>query len=408
MAPAVSFVLSALLATYVAATPVADIVHPKISISKATKFNSTVGFRIVDVDRARIAKFKSQASLVGPTPAAGSSSFPVTNIVDTYVASVGVGSPPSQYSLLIDTGSSNTWLGATKKYVVTSTSVKTSNKVSVSYGSGSFSGTEYTDTVTLSSSLVITKQSIGVASTSSDFTGLDGILGVGPVALTQGTLSPGTNTLIPTVTDNLFSQGTISSNVLGIFYAPTTSQSTANGELTFGGTDTTKITTAVAYSPVTTTSPASLYWGINQSVAYGTTTIMSTTAGIVDTGTTLIYLPTDAYNKYVSATGATLDNNTGLLKVSSVTSLKSLFFTMGGVAYELTANAQQWPHALNTAAGGTASGNYLVVQDIGSVSGTGLDFITGYTFLERYYSVFDTGAKRIGFAQTANTFATSN
>ena len=37
---------------------------------------------------------------------------------------------------------------------------------SVSYGSGSFSGTEYTDTVTLGS-LTVTKQSIGVASTAS-------------------------------------------------------------------------------------------------------------------------------------------------------------------------------------------------------------------------------------------------
>ena len=42
--------------------------------------------------------------------------------------------------------------------------------------------------------------------------------------------------------------------------------------------------------PITSTSPASFYWGINQSVKYGSTTISSTTAGIVDTGTTLLYL----------------------------------------------------------------------------------------------------------------------
>ena len=39
-----------------------------------------------------------------------------------------------------------------------------------------------------------------------------------------------------------------------------------------------------ACSPITTTSPASDYWGIDQSVQYGTTTILDTTAGIVDTG----------------------------------------------------------------------------------------------------------------------------
>jgi hypothetical protein len=59
----------------------------------------------------------------------------------------------------------------------------------VSYGSGSFSGTEYTDTVTLSSSLVIPSQSIGVASSASGFDDVDGILGIGPVDLTEGTVS---------------------------------------------------------------------------------------------------------------------------------------------------------------------------------------------------------------------------
>jgi Eukaryotic aspartyl protease len=45
-------------------------------------------------------------------------------------------------TLLIDTGSSNTWLGAQKAYVKTSTSKSTGQSVSVTYGSGSFSGTE--------------------------------------------------------------------------------------------------------------------------------------------------------------------------------------------------------------------------------------------------------------------------
>jgi hypothetical protein len=49
--------------------------------------------------------------------------------------------------------------------------------VSVSYGSGSFSGTEYTDSVSLGSGFTITAQSIGVASTATGFSGVDGIIG---------------------------------------------------------------------------------------------------------------------------------------------------------------------------------------------------------------------------------------
>jgi cathepsin E len=156
---------------------------------------------------------------------------------------------------------------------------------------------------------------------------------------------------------------------------------------------------------------------------------LSSTAGIVDTGTTLLLLATDAFNKYKSATGAVLDSTTGLLRITSsqYANLKSLFFTINGVSlgstmlvtysdllcvpkvtYEFTANAQIWPRALNSQIGGTSGNIYLVAADIGSNSGSGLDFINGYAFLERFYSVFDTANKRVGFATTPNTKSTSN
>jgi cathepsin E len=88
--------------------------------------------------------------------------------------------------------------------------------------------------------------------------------------------------------------------------------------------------------------------------------------------------------------------------------LQSLFFTVGGTTFELTANAQIWPRALNSFVGGTADGVYLVVHDIGNPPGQGFDFVNGYTFLERFYSVFDTGNCRVGLATTPFTKATSN
>lgn len=91
-------------------------------------------------------------------------------------------------TLLIDTGSSNTWIGADKKYKSTSTSKKTGDTVSVSYGSGSFSGDEYTDTVTLGDGLVIKDQSIGVASKAQGFSGVDGILGFADTSNSRYTL----------------------------------------------------------------------------------------------------------------------------------------------------------------------------------------------------------------------------
>ena len=78
------------------------------------------------------------------------------------------------------------------------------------------------------------------------------------------------------------------------------------------------------------------------------------------------------------------------------------------VTYTLTANAQLWPRSLNTDIGGTTSRIYLIVNDLGSPSGEGLDFINGFGFLERFYSVFDTANKRVGFATTPFTTATTN
>ncbi|KAH9057463.1 acid protease [Lactarius vividus] len=335
----------------------------------------------------------------------------VTDAAVTYTASVGVGNPATDYTLLIDTGSSNTWVGADKKYTRTSTSKSTGKSVSVSYGSGSFSGTEFTDQVTLSPSLVIKSQSIGVASTAQGFSGVDGILGIGPVDLTEGTI--GGNTPVPTITDNLFKQGTISTESIGIFYQPSTSASAvSNGELTFGGVDTSKTTGDVNYVPITGTSPASAYWGVDQTITYGSSgeSILSSTAGIVDTGTTLVLIATDAFQKYQKATGATLDQTTGLLTLtaSQFKNLQSLFFDIGGVQYELTPNAQIWPRGLNTEIGGTTGKIYLVVSDLGSPSGQGLDFINGFTFLQRFYSVYDVTNSRVGLATTPFTDAETN
>jgi hypothetical protein len=396
-----SFILVT-LAIGSSAVPLVDVPKRSLAFARSVNFSN-----IVAADQARAKVLQNLALGKGGSLDRRSSSFSVTNTAVTYTANVGVGSPATDYTLLIDTGSSNTWVGAGKKYVKTKTSKSTGATVTVDYGSGSFSGKEFTDTVTLSSALVISKQSIGVASTSSGFTGVDGILGVGPVDLTDQTLSTGQE--VPTVSDNLLSQGTISTEVLGIFYAPA-SEATSTGELTFGGVDSSKTTSEVSFVPITTTSPASEYWGIDESITYGSKKILSSTAGIVDTGTTLVLLATSAFDAYQQATGATMDETTGLLTITSsqFEALQPLNFKIGDQTYTLSANAQIWPRSLNSQIGGSEGNIYLIVSDLGSPVGSGLDFINGYTFLERFYSVFDTTNNRVGFASTEFTTATTN
>jgi saccharopepsin len=140
--------------------------------------------------------------------------------------------------------------------------------------------------------LVITGQSIGVAHQSRGFQE-DGVLGVGPIGLTQGTVTDVYE--VNTVTDNLYNQGTIDTKALGIYFVPPSIYD-STGELTFGGPDSYKITGGVIYVPITTMSPASAYWGIDQSISCGSSSILSWTSGIVDTGTTLILIASGTIN----------------------------------------------------------------------------------------------------------------
>ncbi|KAG1904763.1 aspartic peptidase domain-containing protein [Suillus fuscotomentosus] len=407
MFPAASFLTIIFLALSIAGSPV-EIDNSPITLPIARRLNVSDGpINLLQQDKARLTALKGNSF---STQGGRTGSTPVTNAVVTYLIEVGIGSPATTYNLIVDTGSSNTWVGSNTKYVKTKTSVDTGEPVALTYGSGSFSGTEYIDTITLGSGLTIAAQSIGVASTSTGFADVDGILGIGPVDLTTDTLTNEPTKMIPTVIDNLYSQGTISQKVVGISFEPTTSNTVTNGALTFGGTDATKYTGSIEYTPITTTYPSSTYWGMNQSISYGSTTIMSSTAGIVDTGTTSIYIASDAYAKYQSATGGTPDTATGLLLISSsqYKALKNLNFHIGSETYALTPNAQIWPRSLNSYVGGSSNAIYLMVSDIGTPSGSGVDFVNGYTFLERFYFVFDATNSRVGFAETSYTGATTN
>ena len=107
----------------------------------------------------------------------------------------------------------------------------------------------------------------------------------------------------------------------------------------------------------------------------------------------------------MNVTGAVLDDTTQLLSITNeqYESLQSLSFVIGGNTIELTPNAQIKPRSLN----GDGEPIYLIVQDIGKISSS-MDFILGMTFLERFYSVFDSGNRQVGLARTSFTNATTN
>nr|POE59383.1 polyporopepsin [Quercus suber] len=370
-------IVVAAVAVAVSASPIETQV--KATVLPLKHFTNITSIKnIVEKGQTRINKINT-ATAKGPSPDASSGS--VTNEDVSYLAPINI-------------GASNTWCGASRSCEKTATGRSTGGTVSVSYGSGSFSGNEYTDTVSFAG-LSVASQSIGAATRSSGFSGVDGILGVGPVGLTQGTVS-NANT-VPTFLDNLYSQGSISTEVLGVSFRPESGSDTNdnNGELTLGGTDASKYTGGITYFPKLTSGSAAPYWGISiASFTYGSTTLASSASGIVDTGTTLIYIPTSAYNKFLSATGGTTDFNTGL---ASFTTRPTANFGIrfGSTTYTLTPAQYLVPTAQYSEFGCSSGKYYAWINNGGS---SGVNTIIGQKFLENYYSVFDTTNSRIGFA----------
>ncbi|KAI0279607.1 acid protease [Russula aff. rugulosa BPL654] len=417
----VSFVV---LAARVAADPSNHHPHShSLSITKHIDHNAK--YNLVQRDRRRFTHLMKKANPVNSSSLVVEDSetaeLPLINTGPCYVANVGIGEPPTLYNLIIDTGSSITWVGVNTQYVKTKTSVNTSEEVAVNYGSGSFFGRLFKDTVTIAPGVSASEQPIGVALSTSGMFPVTGSWGelkhlIGPRDLTFGTLSyPRNASTIATVTDSLFAQRAIERHLVAVSFEPTTSGSDVNGELTFGAIDPTKYIGDITYSPITKNPRAGKYWGIDASIRYGSgqggasVGLTNTTAGIVDTGTTLVYLSTDAYNQYAEATGGVLDSQTNLLRITEAQykNLQSLYFHINDETFELTANAQIWRREHNTAIQGDTDSIYLAVQDIVNVN-PGLGFLCGMAFLERFYTVFDTGKHRIGLARTPFTNATTN
>jgi cathepsin E len=330
-------------------------------------------------------------------------SLPFTDGLVSGTVNIDIGSPGTTYNLLFDPGSSNTWIGAKQAYVKTSTSEQTASDVAVTYGSGHFSGLEFMDLLELNG--VSINQSIGVATSSAGISE-DGLLGLGPTALTIGTLIPDANDAIPTVLDNLVSQNQVTGSII-----------TINNDTIIFGTDPSP-PTDVTYADFTEVPGASSYWGLDASFTYDTASLGPVAAGIVDHGSTLNLLPTSSYLTFMSATGAKQDGDTGLPMLASCDGLSPITMTLGSETINISVDQYRWPEANNTAIGGIATNCYLAVGDLGSEfdnlhngvgpqfrppsmaegNGDAVKFILGFNTLKHFAVILDKDNSRIGFA----------
>ena len=115
--------ITVLTALSVAASPLLHLRDdvPAPSLTFSMNLNLT-GMKLADLDRARVAHLLNQGKAIDEVITQGgdaslpsdlnrrASSISATNAGVSYVTTVNIGSPATSYELLIDTGSSNTWV----------------------------------------------------------------------------------------------------------------------------------------------------------------------------------------------------------------------------------------------------------------------------------------------------------
>ncbi|KAG6334619.1 hypothetical protein ID866_4471 [Astraeus odoratus] len=308
-----------------------------------------------------------------------------------------------KFKVAVDTASAYTWVGAIQQnpYVEGFASHATGVSSHITYAGQTivFDGETYDDSIALGD-LIINPQGIGVPIELRNFPAdLDGILGLGRTIATYGIGSDGKP--IPTVVDNLYSQGAISSPLLGVYFMP--ENVGGNGILSFGSIRESVLTSDVKYIPVTTTPPANFFWGVDATIKYGDNMLLPIPAsGILDTGTDNIAIPSDAFSAYQSATGGLLHRDSGWLIITQAQydQLQTLSFLIGGESYDLSPNAQIRPRP---------SPNFsLMVLVFQKMTSPDIAFSLGIPFFQRYYVVFNSSSNEIGFARHIHTESTSN
>lgn len=302
---------------------------------------------------------------------------------------LSIGTPPQQFTINFDTGSSDFWVpnsgvqnGHNTYDASASTSGSKSNDTfSIMYGDGSMvQGDVYQETVTVAG-LSATKQHFASASAvSPSFTDDpgDGVLGMGYESISNIGETPFFNTL--------FEQGAVSQNVFSFNLGKE-----SEGELFLGGVDPARYKGDITYTPVTQKG----YWMVKGSAfANGNATTIVNTHFIMDTGTTLIIAPpadAAAFYKQIP-TARKWKSGYYMYRCNRKWSAS---FSFAGSDKQFTVSSEFMNLGL-VSKGSLWCVAGLAAQDVGVSS-----WILGDVFLRNVLSVYDFSQNRFGVADLA-------
>lgn len=311
-----------------------------------------------------------------------------------YYGEISLGNPAQNFNVIFDTGSADLWVagadcpvnscGRHAKYdsSKSSTYVQNGTSFDIMYGSGPVSGFQSVDQLNMGG-LVVSNQMFAEVT---DASGLgaayllgkfDGILGLAFPILSVNS--------VPTCFENTVSQGLVDEPIFSFFLGNADSE---EGELLFGGTNPDLYTGDITWVDLR----AATYWeitmdGLNiDGVSYAD----PDSKAIVDSGTSILTGPPEAVAKIAESIGAKEIIAGEYMVACKYDSLPNFDFVIGGNTYTLTPLDYLIP-----------DGDLCLLGIMGLEipEPTGPLWILGDVFMRKYYTVFDSGNKRVGFAE---------
>ncbi|GJN92966.1 hypothetical protein Rhopal_006011-T1 [Rhodotorula paludigena] len=338
--------------------------------------------------------------------AQGGHGVPVSNYLNAqYFAEITLGTPAQTFKVVLDTGSANLWVPSTRcssiacflhsKYDAKASSTYKANgtEFKIQYGTGSLEGVISNDVMSIGD-LTIKGQDFAESTNEPGLTfafgKFDGILG-----LAYDTIS--VQHVVPPFY-NMLAQGLLDEPVFAFWLGSDPEQ----GEATFGGLDDKHYKGKIDYVPVRRKG----YWEVElEKIKFGDEELeLENTGAAIDTGTSLIAMPSDIaelLNRNIGAkkswNGKSPSSSLHFLRqytveCDTIKSLPPLTFYMGGKPYELSAE----DYVLNL--GGTCMSSF---QGLDIPEPMGPIWIVGDVFLRKFYTVYDKGRNAVGFAKSA-------
>merc|ERR1711939_1024383 len=308
-----------------------------------------------------------------------------------YYGQATIGTPPQTFNVIFDTGSANLWVPNSKvglrgllkhkyKSSASSTYVKNGTVFKIQYGSGPVSGIWSADTVSIA----------GVAIKQQAFAEVEDASGLGlaySIGKFDGILDLGWDRIsvdgVETPMGNLVKSGELSDNVFAFYLG-----NNAPGTLMIGGTDQSHYTGDFTYVPLKSED----YWRIAlDDLQINGKSYTTTKTAIVDSGTSLLAGPKADVTKIATMLGATLVAG----KEWTIDCSK------GGpdVSFKVAGKDYTFKFSEYTISSGSTC--LLAFMGIDVPAPNGPLWILGDVFMRKYYTVFDWGNKRVGFATAA-------